>query len=195
MDACTAEADQAYRHIFQSVSCIHMHEHANSKCVSLRLNQLTASECTLRSCCCRMMLGRRQSYRSTRVSVIVVFMLLVCSLSTPSPLHREGRPLPTSVLPYGISRSDKYYVGFETYFLLSCNPIQVSREENTSGPGYEWSISFLTDVEPSATSTRLVASDNGVTVTGTGDVVAEVSQCPCSTLFAYTASRVGFDRD
>lgn len=60
-------------------------------------------------------------------------------------------------------------------FATRCHAMQVSREDNTgSAPwGYDWSVSFLTDVEPSATSSRLVVSYNGVS--GTGTVSAQVS--------------------
>lgn len=41
--------------------------------------------------------------------------------------------------------------------------------------GYDWSVTFLTDVEPSATSSRLEVSYNGLSGALDGDITAEVS--------------------
>lgn len=68
-------------------------------------------------------------------------------------------------------------------------PTQVSREAN-SGAGYDWSVSFLTDVEPSATSSRLVVSYNGVS--GTGAISALVSVA-CGTSHIVRRDTCAFD--
>ncbi|CAM9800578.1 unnamed protein product [Ectocarpus sp. 6 AP-2014] len=57
--------------------------------------------------------------------------------------------------------------------LQDVRDVQVSREANTAS-GYDWSVTFLTDVEPSATSSRLVVSYNGLAGALGADITAEV---------------------
>lgn len=57
------------------------------------------------------------------------------------------------------------------------DPVQVAREGN-SASGYDWSVKFLTDVEPSSTSSRMVVSYNGLVGTLGGDITIEVSYQP-----------------
>lgn len=54
-----------------------------------------------------------------------------------------------------------------------CSALQVTREENGAS-GYDWSVTFLSDFEPSATSSRLMVSYNGLAGALDGDVTAEV---------------------
>lgn len=52
---------------------------------------------------------------------------------------------------------------------------QVSRVVN-SASGYDWIVTFLTDVEPSATSSRMVVSYNGLVGSLGGDITLEVTK-------------------
>lgn len=61
-----------------------------------------------------------------------------------------------------------------TYEMHHEKHLQVAREEN-SASGYDWSVKFLTDVEPSSTSGRMVVSYNGLVGALDGDITMEVS--------------------
>lgn len=50
---------------------------------------------------------------------------------------------------------------------------QVSRDAN-SASGFDWSVTFVTDVEPSATSSRIVVSYNGLVGELEGEIELEV---------------------
>lgn len=50
---------------------------------------------------------------------------------------------------------------------------QVSRVAN-SASGFDWSVTFVTDVEPSATSSRIVVSYNGLVGALEGKIELEV---------------------